>query len=337
MKLLSLVLSLFILSACSPEIPNCSDPKVKEALVDLLSSKLVNFPSELSSTEDWTELNIQEVKESLSLQDVRPVAFDEPIKKYTCTTAIESQIKNPEQYKQTFANAGEIQAATKFMLRHNIADRNRFWSPVNEMLNGINAIYYSSDSKIKMNVNYTTQLLDGGKIFVLFDVNPTNLKGFQYSLIADKNFSNQNSQEQENDYDKLLNDLAPNGNTQIKLNAEDLNIISKMPTKFKEIYQSSGVLGLKTENNKCYEAASQLDERTLTVQCISFDAVACAIIPSIEKLEHYPREPHFTEEACFKRAKKASSSIYNNLVEQNEFINLVIQRSVSVAERYFDK
>lgn len=332
MKLLCLTLSIFLLTSCSPEIPSCGDEGVKETLIQLLSDKLLSSPSPFLDTKKIAVLDIKETKQALLLKNIRPTALDKTIKQYSCVATLEYNLKKPKRFAEKLENMNGLGQMAELIDGHG-------GNALQKMSKALHDVYSSSDGKITTDVHYTSQLVDGGDTYVSFEVDSIDFSGFQLSLITDKGSMNEaEANEAKAKTSIILNDVSEEANVKqaanIVLDDKDLNIISKMPKKFEDAYKSGGVIQLRTERSQCYEAASQLNERTLVIQCIAFDSVACAVVPAIEKSNNWPSETDFSGNKCFQRAQKGASSLYQNVTERDEFANLVIEKSMKALEDY---
>lgn len=355
MKLLSLTLVLFVLVSCAPKPPSCNDPQVSETLLSLVLDKLKNLPSVTVSTKSLAQLDTQETKNAIFLKDARPTALNKEINQYSCLAVVEYTLQEPTKYEDKASDAKALaHVATQiFSLGRSVED----------IPEALESVYSRSDNKIKMDIHFTTQVVDGGKVYVAFSAEDLKLKGFQLSILMDKKAMKEAASN--NGFDKLLGDLALDNSQQKQFSASDQNdtneqkinfiseagkdlgvaghmglqedeikIISRMPSRFIETYQAGGTIRVSGERNKCYEAAKQIKERSLVVQCISLDAVGCSIVPSMEKNGGFPADGDFAESVCLKRAIDASSVLYSSKIEQDKFTNAVIKQSVQSVNTY---
>ncbi len=77
--------------------------------------------------------------------------------------------------------------------------------------------------------------------------------------------------------------------------------------KFIDVYQDSGLAGVKIYIDSCYSDAPSSEN--VLVYCLTFDSVASGVIPAIEKDNNYPLTPEFEYSVYQARVRKRLSSV----------------------------
>lgn len=355
MKLLSLTLTLLVLVSCAPKPPPCNDPQVSETLTKLVFEKLQNVSSGIVSAKSLAELDAPETRNAVLLKDARPTALNKEINQYSCLAILEYTLQEPTKYADKALDAKAF--------AHVAAQISGLARSVENIPEALESVYSRSDNKIKMDIHYTTQVVDGDKVYVSFNVEDLKLLGFQLSILMDRKAMKEAPSN--NDFDKLVRDLSLDHSHQTPSSTDDQNdannqklnfvsgagkdlgvaghlglqedeikIISRMPSHFIKAYQSGGTIQVSGERAKCYEAAKQIADRSLVIQCIALDAVGCGIIPSMEKNSGFPPDTDFSEKSCFQRALVISSVLYTSEIEQKKFIKAVIKQAIQEVNNY---
>lgn len=104
------------------------------------------------------------------------------------------------------------------------------------------------------------------------------------------------------------------------LSSIELNIISVTVKDFETVYGEEGVAGVSAKRDQCYMAAKSIDEQTLHVQCVAFDAISSLVIPAIETARKFPLSNGFSTADFDTRSNAALLKNHPNKQIRTRFI-----------------
>lgn len=182
---------------------------------------------------------------------------------------------------------------------------------------------------IVMHFLYQTKTIDGiGDLKSSFQIQSEKRLNYRENTDRNEQYNNVKITPQDVPY----REHEPSNN--VELSVADIGIINKMPDRFIKAYQSGGTLQVSGERNKCYEAAKQIAERSLVIQCIALDAVGCGVVPIMEENNGFPSDPDFSKNLCFERALEVSATLYSSEIDRDMFSRAVIQRTIQEVNNY---
>lgn len=117
---------------------------------------------------------------------------------------------------------------------------------------------------------------------------------------------------------------SPNEN-HTSLSEQEINIVNVTVQDFQKVFGEYGVSGAQDKRDQCYVAAQSINERTLHIQCVAFDAISFLMVPAIEKAKGFPISQGFDIVSFDKRANDALLQNYPKEEDRTRLIKEILQ------------
>ncbi len=305
-----IILSVLLLTACDGKARECQDEKTLDIVKQIVWEQVNKQVPDQEGL-----LNETVFKSSLLIEHPRPTSYDETIKKYTCAGSIRYVASGLSEFGKLLDENGsrfvalknERKASVKSPLRYNalsLLSDNPYI--LNDFLKSSDAMGYIFQTE------FTSQKV-GDEDFASVAVSPANL----IALYAAAALSAEDGKSKISE--TVSGPAATEKEPGYELSGQEKGIIAKALADFQKTMKANGVVGVIGERDKCYQAASAIKEKTLTLQCIAYDYGSSAIVSAIESSNNFPKSEGFLESDVRIRALE---SIENTISEKLSTTNL---------------